>query len=91
MAKINWQIEIELGEDTEKDFINQIISEREGDAIQTLAGGKLRDWENVTDQQKKDYALKAIGEQYSLAYQNASDEKKTQAFRKSLQDARLPK
>lgn len=91
MPKIQWTIEIDLGGDTEEDFVDAIISENEGDAIQKLANGKLIEFQKITAQQKKDYAIARLGAQYTQVYQNASDEKKTQAFRRGLQEARKEK
>lgn len=81
-------IPIDIGDDTEKDFINQIISTNEGDAIQTLANGKALDFLNVSDEAKRQYVLNKIGEQFSNIYENGKDEAQVIALRNQLADQR---
>lgn len=81
-------IPIDIGDDTEKDFINEVIAQNEGAAIQALALGKLTDYVNVTDAQKKQFVIQMLGEQYSNIYHNAKDERAIVALRNQLKTER---
>lgn len=79
---------LDLGADTEEDFFNEIVAQNEGEAIQSLARGKLSDFVNVTPQQKKDYVTAKLAEQFANIYFNSKDERALMALREQLQSAR---
>lgn len=81
-------LSIDLGDDTENDFFNEIVAQNEGEAIQTLAQGKATNFANVTAQQKKDFVLERLAQQFANIYFNSKDERTLQALRTQLQDAR---
>jgi len=76
--------------DGEQDFYNQIVADNEGRAIQELSAGKLLDFVSVTDAQKKDFALKLLGRDFTQRYNNAQIEKAVSAFRAAEQAKRNP-
>lgn len=78
MVSITLQLDIQ---DTEQDFYNQIVADNEGLAIQELSGGKLLDFLDVTPQQKKDFALKLLSNDFAQRYNNAQVEKLVHQFR----------
>lgn len=67
--------------DSEQDFYNQIVADNEGEAVQTLAKGKLLDFLSVTDEQKKTFALGLLSRDFTQRYNNAQVEKAVTAFR----------
>jgi len=81
-------IPINIGDDTEKDFINEVIAQNEGEAIQTLAKGKLTDFLNVTDAEKKAFVIQKLSSQYQQIYFNAKDERAVMGLRESLKKQR---
>lgn len=87
MADFILQVPVSISGD-EKDFYNELVALNEGQAVQELAGGKIRDFANITDQQKKDFALKQIGQTFSNVYENSKLESEVQAFRLQKQAER---
>lgn len=69
--------------DTEKQFIDEIISQNSGDAIQVLANGRALDFQNVTDEQKQQYVLAKFGEQFTNIYENTKLEREIDIFRRA--------
>lgn len=79
-----FSITIEINtSDTEKQFIDEIISQNSGDAIQVLANGRALDFQNVTDEQKKQYVLGKFGEQFTNIYENTKLEREVDNFRRA--------
>lgn len=74
-------LDIDITPDTEKDFFDEIITQNEGEAIQALAAGKRLGFENVTDQQKKDFVVTKLAQQFANIYQNAKLEREVNEFR----------
>ncbi len=87
MADFILQVPVSISGD-EKDFYNELVALNEGQAVQELAGGKIRDFANITDAQKKDFALKQIGNTFSNVYENSKLESEVQAFRAQKQAER---
>ena len=81
----NLVLTLDLGNDTEEDFFNEIVAQNEGEAIQALALGKLSDFAKVTAEQKKDYVVKKLSEQFANIYFNAKDDRELIALRQRLQ------
>lgn len=81
-------LKLDLGLDTENDFFDEIVAQNEGDAIQALALGKLSDFAKVTPEQKKEYVITKLSEQFANIYFNAKDERTLIALRQQLQASR---
>lgn len=74
-------LSVEIGSDTENDFYNEIVAQNAGEAIQELSNGNAIEFANVTADQKKDFVLKKLSEQFANIYNNSKLEREVQIFR----------
>lgn len=74
-------LDVEIGADTEGDFYNEIVAQNAGEAIQELANGNAIEFANVTAEQKKNFVLKKLSEQFANIYNNSKLEREVQVFR----------
>ena len=84
-----FQIQITIDtNDSKETFINEIIAQNQGDAIQVLAQGDAIKFATVTPAQKESYVLAKFGEQFTSIYENTVLEREVNTFRQTKRDER---
>lgn len=74
---------------TEEEFINQVVEDNEGDAIQAIGNGRASGLAKATPAQKKEYVVKLLSRDFEQRFINAQIEKQIGEVRKALQQAEL--
>lgn len=74
--------------DSKQQFIDEIIAQNQGDAIQVLAQGDAIKFASVTPAQKEAYVLAKFSEQFTNIYENTVLEREVNSFRTTKRQER---